>query len=836
VVTVYGADKFEDRIGICMEFVKGRTLEQLVQTHGPFGAREAAIIGLDLCAALAAVHAAGLVHGDVKALNVMREDGGRTLLMDFGAGRPLKGGHAETFVGTPSYLAPETFGAHVPTPALDLYALGVLLFYLVAKTYPVESSTVAGIIEAHRNGMRRRLRDVRPDLPKAFVRIVERALATEPRERYATAGAFEAELSRFLGGHVVDATPARKTAHLALRPTSHFVGREQDLQRLRALLNESSAVAITALGGTGKTTLARMYAEQFSSEYTQILWIEAHRGYESELASLCEIVLPEAALNVHNMPAIDKARRVLTELENARGVRLLVIDNAEDEVSVTPWWPKTGAVQTLITSRYAHWDAIPTYPLAVLDPTAACSLLLVRSGHVDTGYGDERAACDDLVERLGYLPLALEQAAAYIRKQGPGFGFRDYLRLFGDAERDLLSLSVRGTTDYPASVFKTWRTTIDKLPAGARFMLRLAAFLAPTGIPLGLFHDSAEELTKLVELEFPDGAPTNANGIAEFRVRSWRQTLAEYSLITLTAGETFAIHPLVQAVERDQLDRVQYRRYIKAAVEILLRHVPEDPYYAENWKHWYALVPHAEVLYRLAQPTEVQLDSALLRGLSHFYRMEGRHAAAIPFASEAVAQDERLLGPEHPNTLKSVAALGLALAFNGDQRAAESRLRRALSARERVLGPEHRDTLWSVTELAFSLRVQGDLETAERLLRGALETRERVFGPEHPDTLANLNQLATVLLGRDDHLAAEQLYRQVLSVRERVLGSEHRDTLWTVLGLAEALEKQGQCTAAEPLYRRAYQGFEQAVGIEHPGTRQARDGLERCRPQLDEET
>ena len=99
VVAVYGADYLENRVGIWMELVKGHTLEELLRTHGLFGAREAALVGLDLCRALAAVHRAGLMHGDVKAHNVMREEGGRTVLMDFGTGKDLRtdpSGHRRT--------------------------------------------------------------------------------------------------------------------------------------------------------------------------------------------------------------------------------------------------------------------------------------------------------------------------------------------------------------------------------------------------------------------------------------------------------------------------------------------------------------------------------------------------------------------------------------------------------------------------------------------------------------------------------------------------------------------------------------------------------------------
>ncbi len=206
VVTVYGADQIEGRVGLWMELVRGTTLEDLLQRQGTFGAREASVVGLDMCRAVAAVHRADLLHGDIKAHNVMREEGGRNVLMDFGAGKDLDQeflrtyvGGADDFAGTPLYLAPEVFAGSRRTKATDVYSLGVLLFRLVTKRYPVEGETRADVEDAHRQHTRTHLRDLRPDLLDEFVTIVERALDPDPRKRYQTAGAFELALARFLG-------------------------------------------------------------------------------------------------------------------------------------------------------------------------------------------------------------------------------------------------------------------------------------------------------------------------------------------------------------------------------------------------------------------------------------------------------------------------------------------------------------------------------------------------------------------------------------------------------------------------------------------------------------
>jgi serine/threonine-protein kinase len=201
VVTVFGADRIDGRVGLWMDYIKGRTLEQIVRQQGPFGADEAAVVGVDLCRALAAVHAAGLVHGDIKAHNVMREDGGRIVLMDFGAGRELatrQGDAAADGAGTPIYMAPELFRGAEPSVRSDIYSLGVLLDHLVTGSYPVAARTSADVRAAHAKGERRLLRDARPDLPAAFIQVVERATSPDPQERFASAGAMEAALTRGL--------------------------------------------------------------------------------------------------------------------------------------------------------------------------------------------------------------------------------------------------------------------------------------------------------------------------------------------------------------------------------------------------------------------------------------------------------------------------------------------------------------------------------------------------------------------------------------------------------------------------------------------------------------
>ena len=196
VVTVHGADRHDGRVGFWMDFVDGETLAARV-AKGRLSAGEATYVGQEVCKALAAVHQAKLIHRDVKAHNVMRaSDGGRIILMDFGAGElvndPSLGGRQH---GTPLYLAPELLSSGDASVQSDIYAVGVLLYHLVSGRYPVEAASPSDLLEAHNQGMRRRLRDERSDLPRSFIEIVEQAVHPDPARRFISAGAMEDKLA-----------------------------------------------------------------------------------------------------------------------------------------------------------------------------------------------------------------------------------------------------------------------------------------------------------------------------------------------------------------------------------------------------------------------------------------------------------------------------------------------------------------------------------------------------------------------------------------------------------------------------------------------------------------
>ena len=146
VVTIYGAERIDERVGLWMEFVRGRTLEQALRDDGTFTAAEITRLGIELCGAVSAVHAAGLLHRDIKAQNVMIENDGRLVLMDFGIGLELETTVNVRIAGTPLHVAPEVLSGGAATPRSDVFSIGVVLFRLFGNMSPPAGSDLTGII------------------------------------------------------------------------------------------------------------------------------------------------------------------------------------------------------------------------------------------------------------------------------------------------------------------------------------------------------------------------------------------------------------------------------------------------------------------------------------------------------------------------------------------------------------------------------------------------------------------------------------------------------------------------------------------------------------------
>jgi TIR domain len=391
-----------------------------------------------------------------------------------------------------------------------------------------------------------------------------------------------------------------------------FTGRDDDLVSIHEELHQAPDAALTqgrvralaAMGGVGKTTLANEYARRFWRLYPQILWVDARAGLESGFALLFEKLFPYRAGEDLKQP--DKARLALAEL-SGKSERLLVIDNVEDAESVRPWLPRnaTTGCRTLITSRFADWPlaaGIRSIALYVLEPGPAHQFLLARTGR--TAEGAELAACDDLAKALDYLPLALEQAAAYMAAPGAGVGFAGYLRLYEAAAAELLARKALGSTEYPDAVITTWQATVAKLSPESCAVLRLCAWCADTPIPRALVMGGAKEVLALAAGYGPV-MPLSGPAAAELRMRDALTGLARYSMIMDATDTTFRVHGLVQTVERVRAEQEQEKTSsLDGALASIEAALPSPEWDQKGGRLWEQLAPHCRNLLERLQDHE----------------------------------------------------------------------------------------------------------------------------------------------------------------------------------------------------------------------------------------
>jgi tetratricopeptide (TPR) repeat protein len=388
----------------------------------------------------------------------------------------------------------------------------------------------------------------------------------------------------------------------------------------------------------------------------------------------------------------------------------------------------------------------------------AVHYLLARVAERQHEDGDEQAA-RKLAEELGFLPLALEQAASFLTKVSCSFEqYREYLR---DARPKLLSYEAEGGTRYPASVAKTWSLTLEWLSSLSRALLRLAAWLAPEAIPRGLFTAEEALLSEMLGVSVDVSRLSIDLALAE---------LDGFSLVRLTS-KTVSVHRLLQAVERDSLSGEDCERWLDRASRFFNAFAPASPGDARTWDVWLSLAPHAEAL------------------LEH----TKRHVIdTLPIAL-------------------MVNQFGLFLLARAEYAQAEPMFRRALAIYEKALGPEHPDVATSLNNLAELYHDQGQYGKAEPLHERALAIHEKALGPEHPDVATSLNNLAQLHKRRGQYARAEPLYERALVIYEKALGPEHPEVATSLNNLAGLYHDQGQYGKAEPLYQRSLPIWEKAL-------------------------
>lgn len=573
---------------------------------------------------------------------------------------------------------------------------------------------------------------------------------------------------------------AGRTHHLPIQRNEMFTGREDDLAWITDKLAAGKPVALLhGMGGVGKTQTAAEFARHHADTYTVVWWVAAETGTEADTGygALAEAL---------SLPGYDprdaaKTRQAVTAWMERETGWLVVLDNAESPESLRPWLPANPKGHLLITSRNPGWhNRAAVRDVDVWPTDVAAGFLIERSGDHD------RAAAEVLTEKLGGLPLACEQAGAYIRETGCGLaGYAE--RLEKQAGKLLDRMSKSG--DYPRSLAASVTLSVGEAAKESPLaveILRVLAWLAPDGIPRWLL----------------DGWEADALDVDEALAVLGRRALLR------RADGGLAVHRLTQRILRDvepDEDTDASAAAIRLLSVVCVANTQHDVYL---WPRYASLLPHAGWLFARLPDTspEAAAASVVCTNIGMYVRSaRGDYASALPWYERALALTEAHFGPDHPDIAVDLSNLGEALLRVGGLQAAKLCFQRALAVTEAALGAEHRDVADSLSGLGAVLRDLGELDEARSCLARSLKIREAAFRYDHPVVAAALSNFAYVLQDQGEMDGAREHFQRALDITRSspYRGSNHPETGQRHNNLGYHLYRMGDNGSAESHLRQA---------------------------------
>jgi tetratricopeptide (TPR) repeat protein len=636
-----------------------------------------------------------------------------------------------------------------------------------------------------------------------------------------------------------------------------FTGREKVISELRAALAHNGSVAllepqaISGMGGIGKTQIAVEYAYRFRRDYSAVFWIRADTrlSFFADCAEVADLLnLSEA-----NSPKPEANVSATKNWLQDNGGWLLVLDSADDLELIKDLLPLSPQGHVLITSRAQVFDLLGIVkPIEVdeMTPEEALEFILVRTGRDGVEITDKEAA-KKLVAELGYLPLALEQAGAFLSSTKTRF--KDYFAAFQNRRLELLNKSKPVVGNYPESVMTTWAMNfqeVEHTSSAAADLLRFSAFLHPDAIPLDLIAAGAIDLGPAISIALSNAHsdPVVINEVLE--------PLTRFSLIRHDiASHSYRVHRLVQEVTQSAMGADVRRLWAERTVRALSRACAPPEYDSEvMWIPDYRYITQALTVAQLItewdfefEPAAVLLDT-IGNALLELYQL----SEAEQFLRSSLSLKQKYFGETHQSLAVSFVLLAQLCGNQGRMSEAESLLKRAIRTLEDSRGPNHPSVASALTDLAQFYRVEKSFDKAEatykhavaiyegadsnslglsrtlnnfaflymhrgkraeakRLLERALDIREQILGPGHAGLESTLTNLADINLSQGDLFQAQQLYQRTLAILEDARGPEHPHVAICLDNLAAVYYKQGNLIQAESLVVRA-----SSIFVKHP--------------------
>lgn len=639
----------------------------------------------------------------------------------------------------------------------------------------------------------------------------------------------------------------------------HFTGRKKYLDRIEVTLIEDSdddyaqPVAIHGLGGIGKTSLAVEYAYRHVDKYDVVWWLRSEET--ATLASDYAALAAKLGILREN----EKDQRIMIEvargwLERTEKKWLLVFDNAEEEEEILEFIPRGGIGHVLITSRNPSWNNANCVELNKWPREDSVSYLMSQVEKEDED------SASQLAEELDDYPLALSQAAAYIKKRKKTLS--KYLNLFEKHKLDVLERG-KPSSSYKNTVTTTWEIAFREIevesPAGAD-LLNLCSYLAPDEIPMNLILDGAETLPE----------PLKKSAGDDLLLDDALESVLKYSLI-YKIGYSLSVHRLVQEVTRDRLPDNKRKDWALAAVRLINHSFPEDSDDPKTWEICSRLLQHALVSTSHAESYGLKEDSIfdLLVRSGDYLGRRYDFIRGIRILNRAIEIGKSLYGEEHPNIAKCFYNLGKIYLKDYDLDKAVNCFEKALEIDEKSFGSDHPVVARDLVKLAHSFKFSFELEMSKVHYERALRILENEFGPDHPEVASCAEHLSYLLyhmgdyqpskelldravtihinsFGPDDYRVGENyvslgvLLRPVgdldgskkmisegLSIMERAYGPKDSSIAWTLCELGESQRMQREFDDAKKSFERALDINIEVFGPDHYNTAIAQNKLGR---------
>ena len=531
----------------------------------------------------------------------------------------------------------------------------------------------------------------------------------------------------------------------------HFTGRKEILDQIEKTLKSEEknlhSIVLHGTAGIGKTQITLAYAIDNAYCYGTIWWVNAENGVS--VSTSYENFLTQKG--IIKKDAVYEKQELLNLVWGWMSQNpnwLFIYDNAESEEELTKYLPRINTGHILVTTRNRDWHNIHKIEVDVFQPQEAVEFF--KQFNLEGDIDDAKK----LAKELGCLPLALDQAAAYML--AASMSYQEYTALFIKRRLEIFVKGNDTSIFYGQTVATTWNISLDKIDnESAKQLIQLLAFLAPEHIQKDLFLQSGDYL--------PEPLASAARDELDFE--KIITDLAKYSLIKTDKGQ-ISIHRLLQDVIRQSLGdkRTQCFHY---CVRILQELFAYDQYVVKTWAACSSLLPHIQAVLAHEDSLKTQTE-----GIACLYFQGARWLKHTAFYSDALKWHKK-----------------------------------ALVIREKVLGADHPDTATTYNNIGLVYYSLGDYEKALEWYEKALAIQEKVLGADHPVTAATYNNIGLVYYSLGEHEKALEWYEKALAIREKVLGAGHPSTATTYNNIAGVYYSLGD-------YEKALEWLEKALAIQ----------------------